>query len=619
MKMKNFQNNANYWKKRFEVMEQTKFDQASFFNLKIEEKYLKAQRELDNKIYAWYKRFAVNNNISMADAKKLLNNKELAELKWDIKEYIKYGHQNELNQAWMQQLENASARFHISRLEALKIQTQQSLEVLFGNQTDDVDSLIRKIYQDGYYHTLYEVQKGFKIGWDVARIDQNKLDKIIKHPWASDGKNFSKRIWDNRSKLVTELHNELTQMIMLGKAPDDAIKNISNRMRVSKNNVGALVMTESAFFSSAAQKDAFQELDVEEYEVVATLDSRTSEICRMLDGFVGKMEDYKPGETAPPFHVRCRTTTAPHFRDEFAKIGERAARDENGKTYYVPANMSYRTWKNKFVKEKPKVNTPKKKVVNFKPANTIKEAEDYARNNLGIKNVSYKGVDVTTANAWNEGLQDSFERFPELKNCFGYVGEARARNKMVKPAMKQTLLDSYMKNNPGISAGTLEPYVNKSLRSKMRQLSVSKDTFAQSWSPTNDMLKQFRGVSVNGDWGKDSVRFIEALKTNVKDKFHPVGCDSIKSILDHEIGHQLDDLLDIKSIDTIQELFDSRTRGQISNDLSVYTWNNGNPNKYSEMIAEGWTEYCNNPKPREMAKVIGKTIETEYKKKFGKR
>lgn len=37
----------------------------------------------------------------MAEARKMLNAKELAELKWDLKEYIKYDHENELNQIWM--------------------------------------------------------------------------------------------------------------------------------------------------------------------------------------------------------------------------------------------------------------------------------------------------------------------------------------------------------------------------------------------------------------------------------------------------------------------------------------------------------------------------------------
>jgi SPP1 gp7 family putative phage head morphogenesis protein len=133
---------------------------------------------------------------------------------------------------------------------------------------------------------------------------------------------------------------------MLGRSPDEAIKAIANKMKTSKNQAGRLVMTESAFFSSQSQGDAFNQLDVEQYEIVATLDSRTSEICQELDGQVFDMKDFQPGVTAPPFHVWCRTTTVPHFDDNYT---ERAARGADGKTYYVPGDMKYPDWKKTFV------------------------------------------------------------------------------------------------------------------------------------------------------------------------------------------------------------------------------------------------------------------------------
>ena len=60
---------------------------------------------------------------------------------------------------------------------------------------------------------------------------------------------------------------------MLGKDPQKAIDAIAKKMNTFKNNAGRLVMTEEAYFSSAAQKECFNDLDVEKYEIVATLDS----------------------------------------------------------------------------------------------------------------------------------------------------------------------------------------------------------------------------------------------------------------------------------------------------------------------------------------------------------
>ncbi len=341
--------NSSYWKERFKQLEAAQNRKGADTYLEIENQYRQAQKEIEGKINTWYQRFATNNNLSMAEARRMLRDKELAELKWNVKDYIKQGQANAFNGQWIKELENASARFHISRLEALKLQTQQSLELMFGNQLDSIDTAMKRIYLDGYYHTAYELQKGFEIGWDIAGLDQKKIEKVIRKPWAVDGKNFSERIWGNKEKLISEVHREITQDIILGRDPQKAIDNISKKMNTSKVNAGRLIMTEEAYFSSAAQKDCFQDLGVEQYEIVATLDSHTSDICQNLDGQVFPMKDFEPGVTAPPFHVYCRSTTVPYFEEDFGQVEKRAARGEDGKTYYVSADMTYKEWKKSFV------------------------------------------------------------------------------------------------------------------------------------------------------------------------------------------------------------------------------------------------------------------------------
>ena len=343
---------STYWKKRFSDLEnaQNQYAQNTFH--KIEPSFDKAQRQIQAQIEAWYGRYAANNGITMAEARKQLSAAELKELKWDVKEYIQYGQENALNQQWMKELENASARFHISRLEALKIRTQQALEVAFGNELDSLDSMVKALYQSGYYHTCFEIQKGFNLGWEIGQIDERRLEKVVSRPWASDGMNFSDRVWKSKTTMVNDLHQELTRTIIQGKSPDEAIRHMTKYLqdkgKNAKYQAGRLVMTEQAFISSAAQKDAFTDLDVEEFEIVATLDSRTSEICQEMDGQHFPMKDFQPGVTAPPFHVWCRSTTVPYFDDEWSG-GERAARGEDGKTYYVPSDMTYPEWKESLV------------------------------------------------------------------------------------------------------------------------------------------------------------------------------------------------------------------------------------------------------------------------------
>lgn len=340
--------NAEYWKQRFTQLEAAQNRKGAGAYLEIEKQYKAAQNELEAQIARWYQRFADSNGISLAQAKQWLKGQDLAEFKWDVKEYIKYGKENAINGAWMQELENASSKFHISRLEALQIQTQNSLETMFAQQMGTMKKALSDVYASGYYHTAYAVQQGFGLGWDIAGLDQAQIEKVLSKPWAVDGYNFSTRIWNSKTKLIGEVHNELSKNLLTGADPQKAIDSLAKKMGTSKSNAGRLVMTEQAYFSSAAQKDCFNDLDVEEYEIVATLDSHTSDICRSLDGKVFKMSDYKPGVTAPPFHVYCRSTTAPHFKDNF-DTGERAARGADGKTYYVPDDVTYSEWKKAFV------------------------------------------------------------------------------------------------------------------------------------------------------------------------------------------------------------------------------------------------------------------------------
>ena len=329
-------------------MEESQHDTSIQTVQEIEQEFRRAEQALDGKINAWYQRFAANNGISMVEARRLLNSDELEEFRWDVQDYIKYGRENGINQQWAKQLENASAKVHISRLEALKVQTQQEIEKLYGNYHDSIDEHIANLYTSGYYHTAYEVQRGIGVGWQMQSFNPEKVNDIIHKPWAVDGRNFSERIWTDKTKLINNMHDSLTRMCITGESPDRAIREISQNMKVSRSQAARIVQTESAAFSAKAQETCFSDLDVEEFEVVETLDSHTCPTCGEMDGKHFPMKDYKIGVTVPPFHPNCRGCTCPYFNDEFT-TGERVARGADGKKYYVPENMTYEEWKKAFV------------------------------------------------------------------------------------------------------------------------------------------------------------------------------------------------------------------------------------------------------------------------------
>lgn len=341
--------NNEYWKKRFEELNESLLSLGDNQYDELDKQFRKTMQSIEKDLSLWYKRLAVNNKISYIDAKKLLTSKELEEFRWTIEDFIKKSKQNAVTGQWAKQLENASARVHISRLEALKVQIQQYLEVLYGNQIDILDKTLQNIYSNGFYKTSYEIAKGTGIGTQVNLFDTDKIQTLVSKPWAPDGNNFSDRLWTDKSKLVNTLHTELTRATIRGDPLDKAVNTLSKKMNSSKSAAGRIIMTESAFFASKSQNDCFKNLDVKQYQFVATLDRKTSDICRSMDNKVFNMSDYNPGTTAPPMHCWCRSCTVPYFDDDTNSM--RAARSDNGKTYNVPANITYDEWAKEFIKD----------------------------------------------------------------------------------------------------------------------------------------------------------------------------------------------------------------------------------------------------------------------------
>ena len=339
--------NADYWRGRFSILEASAHREAQKTIQDMEELYLDAQRSVQKEIESWYARFAGNNQISLTDARKWLTAGQLEEFHWSVEQYIKIGEQAGLDAAWLKKLENASTRFHISRLEAVQTGIQQQLELLYGNQVDSLDALLKKVVGNGYTHTAFEVQKGVGLGWDITGLDQKKLETLLSKPWTTDGRTFRDRCWLNKNDLVGSISKSLTQGLLRGDSPAKITTAIQKQFGVHRYKAGRLVNTETTYFNAVATKECYKDLDVEMVEIIETLDSHTCSICGGLDGKVIPISQYEPGVTVPPFHPNCRGTTAPAIDPKYA--GERAARNADGDVYYVPANMKYADWVQTFV------------------------------------------------------------------------------------------------------------------------------------------------------------------------------------------------------------------------------------------------------------------------------
>lgn len=346
--------NNNYWKERALEVENNSRSTAEIGRKEIEKIFAVTYSRLKKEINYWWHRFAVNNSLTLSEAKKLMKSKELEELDWDVEEYIKKGIEAAIVTLPEvdKQLENASAKVHINRLTALKLQVLVIANEMFNDVNKTVKDCMRKVYEDAYYTTAYNIQNGIGVYSDFNRINDRVLEQVLQRPWAEDGSNFSERIWGKqRPKLVNKIHKDLVDCVSRGRNPNEYTEELAKEFKVGLNQANNLIVTEYNYFNERATQDCMKELDVEEYEILGTLDGATCATCGGLDGKHYLLKDAVIGINSPPFHPRCRCTTIPYFNDEFTQGEERAYRGEDGKTHYTKAK-TYEEWKRKFVKEK---------------------------------------------------------------------------------------------------------------------------------------------------------------------------------------------------------------------------------------------------------------------------
>ena len=346
---------SNYWAKRYEDESERAFGLGKMTSRNLRKQADIIIRRMEKNVNDWYQRYADENGISLADARKELNARELKAFKMTLEEYRRQAEQEGLSDEYKQMLKQASIRKRLDREQELYINTVHELERWAKAQDTDISDLLNKVYESTNYRTAHLTQTMKGEYGKYGQVDPNTVQRIIHSPWAPDGKDFSERIWDNRKKLAKTMQNEFTQAMIIGQGTADISKAIVKNMNTSYSNANRLVETELARVHSQAFMDCMAELDVDAVEILATLDSKTSPICRRMDGKVVQRKDAKPGITIPPFHCHCRSTTVPYLGDDLADIagsGTRAARDpKTGKTVFVEGELNYGEWEKRYISE----------------------------------------------------------------------------------------------------------------------------------------------------------------------------------------------------------------------------------------------------------------------------
>lgn len=327
---------SNYWIKRAEALELEREILLKKALRTSTGHYQHALREIDKEIKAFYAEYAGDKGVSLHEATKLLKGKKLTE----FKTMLEYSQAGKLDPATVIA---HTANLKISRLDALKFQINEHINALGKAESKHLTKFLGATYEDTYYKNVFEVFKGQGVGSSFSQLDERKIKIALNKPWSVPEDNFSSRIWDNKARLQATLDQELTRATITGRNVEEVVKDVAKTMDTSLYNASRLVQTEEAHMANMARDECYQEMGVEQYQIVCTLDERTCPICGDFDGKVFNNADRVEGVNSPPFHPNCRCTDSPYYSDQVK--GGRVARGKDKKTYDLDEHMTYNEWR----------------------------------------------------------------------------------------------------------------------------------------------------------------------------------------------------------------------------------------------------------------------------------
>jgi phage head morphogenesis protein, SPP1 gp7 family len=318
--------------------------QADKFDKVYEEAKVYLDKEI-NKIFDKFQRdYGLSENVARQVLKTMKDKKDLANLRRMLE-----ARPNDPNiQRLLADLDSPAYTYRMKRLERLSADLDLMRSSIYLSEKQGSDGFYSDLMKDSYYKATFDLQQQTGLAYSFSDLPETEIKRLKAFKWT--GEAYSDRIWSNTGALASSVKDELLVSLMTGRSVRDTSQAIAERFEVSKGKARRLVRTESAFFHNQMELLSYEDAEITKYKFVAVLDKRTSHICQQHDNKVYNTDDAVPGVNYPPLHPWCRSTTIAYDEDaDYSKLERRARNPETGKVEYVPADMSYKEWYDKYV------------------------------------------------------------------------------------------------------------------------------------------------------------------------------------------------------------------------------------------------------------------------------
>lgn len=309
--------------------------------------YRVALREIKKDLESFFSKYAKENKVTYAEARRRLVSSEMNEFKATVKMWLDYARQNGWNRVYIQYLEKLLNMKYITRLEMLEADIRYQIELIENNKEKNIKDLMEINYLAAYYVRYHDFATGAEMSVRFDTIDAHTLAQAVAKKW--DEGNYSTRVWNDRNRLVKSMATILPQSFSRGLNVNKLGDMLAKELNVSQNRGRTLARTEINNICNQADLTVYKAAGIKKYQFVATLDLRTSEICRSMDNTVHEVSQARTGINFPPLHPNCRSTTVAYHED--LQDLERVAKDSEGKNIRVPRSMSQVQFIQKYVPE----------------------------------------------------------------------------------------------------------------------------------------------------------------------------------------------------------------------------------------------------------------------------
>lgn len=603
--------NSDYWKDReLKWLEQCKKEEVDF-SKNLDEIYQMMEDEIKEQIEIWYSRFAEASGMSMAEARKYLDETDIDEYARRAKRYCELAamdmRENDDKNAEIYFSEEANAEMARYNAEMKISRYKMLLSQIRLRELAGLSSAQAELEKDLIKRTQDELKRQAGILGNTVQ-DNAKMAEIIVHA-SFHGATFSERIWGKQQEY---LHKQLTKLLseglILGKSPQALASKLSKVTGVTKKQAQRLMRTEMARVQAMAQHEAYKQCGFNQFEFLTN--PGCCDECKKLDGHTFELDDMQSGVNAPPLHPNCRCFTAPAMdRDRVEKdLGIDKITDDDVKEFdewcdYAEEHendqdfITWEEWK-KRRKNKDKKENESDKNDTLLPHDKWKlaEAQNIQTKQVAIKHFADNGISfvdgkisrykvdeqwISETATWHSKFTNMFKGFDS--NIINKLPEI----KMLPDGKAKTFYGCFSYYNSGevsdisLKSSTFHTY-DKAVKTAKENAKPNKSGIPSKSgsSPIHTFVHEY------GHYVSHSLK-----QMNKDEKWESKFIKSCINAFSEQSGKPLNGLKDMRE------------------HLSLYGATN-----YSECFAEAFSEFFGEDDPREFAKVFGEELMKELEK-----